>query len=239
MQGLFSRAHANPLELTYYSCVPYALGAGQAMKYSMRPVVKKRGKVPARPGPNYLREAMANTLASEEVVFDFLVQLQTDPRRMPIEDASVIWPERLSPSRKVATLRIPVQSFTSGRTTRLRSQALVQSLALVAGTPAAGQSEPRAPPDLPCYVAGASVDERRSARRADRRRRISWFVTAAAAGHCGRHVLQWCEPMTVTKTPTVRSTWRESTIGTATTALPRDPGRSGGWPVVAPAARLS
>jgi hypothetical protein len=113
MQGLYSRAHANPLELTYYSCVPYALGPGQAIKYSMRPVAPKRGKVPARPGPNYLREAMANTLANSEVVFDVLVQLQTDARRMPIENASVIWSEKLSPSRKVATLRIPVQSFTS------------------------------------------------------------------------------------------------------------------------------
>jgi hypothetical protein len=113
MQGLYSRAHANPLELTYYSCVPYALGPGQAMKYSIRPVAAKRGKVPARPGPNYLREAMASTLARTEAVFDFLVQLQTDPRRMPMENAAVIWPEKLSPSRKVATLRIPVQSFTS------------------------------------------------------------------------------------------------------------------------------
>ena len=65
------------------------------------------------PSPNYLREAMASTLASEEVVFDFFVQFQTDPHRMPIEDASVIWPTRLSPYRRVATLRIPAQTFDS------------------------------------------------------------------------------------------------------------------------------
>jgi hypothetical protein len=84
------------------------------MKYSVRPRVAGRSRVPSRPGPNYLRAAMARTLESEEAVFDLMVQLQTDPHRMPIENASVIWPERLSPSRRVATLRIPAQYFTSG-----------------------------------------------------------------------------------------------------------------------------
>ena len=113
MQGLFSRAHASPLELTYYSCVPYALGAGQAMKYSMVAQVPKRSKVPRRPGPNYLREAMASTLSARDVTFELRVQLQTDAQRMPLEDASVIWPEKLSRSRTVAVLRIPRQQFAS------------------------------------------------------------------------------------------------------------------------------
>jgi hypothetical protein len=113
MQGLYSRAHADPLELTYYSCVPYALGAGQAMKYSLRAQVGKRGRVPRRPGPHYLRDAMQRTLAAREARFELRVQLQTDPQRMPIENASVIWPENLSPSRTVAVLRIPQQHFTS------------------------------------------------------------------------------------------------------------------------------
>ena len=41
------------------------------------------------------------------------LQLQTDARRMPVEDASVRWPERLSPSVPVAVLRLPRQSFDS------------------------------------------------------------------------------------------------------------------------------
>jgi hypothetical protein len=32
---------------------------------------------------------------------------------MPIEDASVLWPERLSPRVSVATLRLPRQAFSS------------------------------------------------------------------------------------------------------------------------------
>jgi hypothetical protein len=113
MQGLFSRANPSPLELNYYSCVPYALGAGQAMKYTMHAQVPQRSKVPRRPGANYLREAMARTLAARDVTFELRVQLQTDAHRMPIEDASVIWPEKLSRSRTVAMVRIPQQQFTS------------------------------------------------------------------------------------------------------------------------------
>jgi hypothetical protein len=113
MQGLFSRAHGNPLDLTYHSCVPYLHGAGQAVKYVFRPVEKQGTKVPSNPGPVYLREAMVATLAERDVVFDMLVQVQTDPRSMPIENASVIWPERLSPLLPVARLHIMRQTFDS------------------------------------------------------------------------------------------------------------------------------
>ena len=86
------------------------------MQYSVRPRPRARSRVPRlpfRPPDNYLREAMAATLARESVEFDFLVQLQTDPRRMPIENASVRWPEALSPPVRAATLKIPPQTFDS------------------------------------------------------------------------------------------------------------------------------
>jgi hypothetical protein len=54
---------------------------------------------------------MAGVLREGEVEFELLVQLQTDARRMPIENASVIWPERLSPYRPVARVRIHRQVF--------------------------------------------------------------------------------------------------------------------------------
>jgi hypothetical protein len=114
MQGLWSQTQTSPLEVPYYSCVAYLLGEGQAIHYCVRPRCNRVSKVPRNPSPNYLREAMARTLARTEVLFDFLVQLQTDPHRMPIEDASVRWPERLSPFVAVATLRLPTQTFDSG-----------------------------------------------------------------------------------------------------------------------------
>jgi hypothetical protein len=113
MQGLYSRTQSSPLEARYWSCVPYLLGEGQAMQYSIRPARRHRTRIPLRPSDNYLREAMARTLAESEVEFDFMIQLQTDPHRMPVENASVQWPERLSPYFPVAKLRIPAQHFTS------------------------------------------------------------------------------------------------------------------------------
>jgi hypothetical protein len=113
MQMLYARAQTSPLEVQYFSCVPYLFGEGRAMQYSVRPRSPARTPIPAHPPDNYLREAMARTLRQQPWSFDFLVQLQSDPHRMPIEDASVQWPERLSPHVPVATLRLPVQRFDS------------------------------------------------------------------------------------------------------------------------------
>ncbi len=115
MQMLYSPMHANPLEVQYYSNVPFLLGEGQAVQYSLRPVPPARTKIPARPTENYLRAAMARPLAAGEWSFDFMVQVQTDSFRMPIENASVKWPERLSPYISVARLRLPAQRFDSDR----------------------------------------------------------------------------------------------------------------------------
>lgn len=113
MQALYSRPQHSPLETRYWSDVAYLLGAGQAMHYALRPCSNSRTPIPRPPPADYLRQAMAETLSRRDVEFDFLVQLQTDPRRMPIEDASVAWPEALSPLRRVATLRLPAQRFDS------------------------------------------------------------------------------------------------------------------------------
>jgi hypothetical protein len=116
MSGLWARTQTSPLETQYWSCVAYLLGEGKAMRYMLRPKSGERSRVPRLPGrppDNYLREAMAATLAQHDVEFDFLVQLQTDAHRMPIENASVRWPEKLSPLVPVATLRIPKQKFDS------------------------------------------------------------------------------------------------------------------------------
>jgi hypothetical protein len=116
MQSLWIKTQSSPLENQYFSCVPYLLGEGQAMQYSMRSRLTTRTRVPRlplRPPDNYLREAMAATLAKQDVEFDILLQLQTDPFKMPIEDNAVYWPPRLSPRVPAAILRIPQQTFDS------------------------------------------------------------------------------------------------------------------------------
>src|SRR5690606_15281140 len=116
MQSWWNQTQNNPLETQYWSCVPYLLGEGQAMVYSIRSRLKTRTRIPRvpfRPPDNYLRDAMVATLARRDVEFDILVQVQTDAHRMPIEDASVRWPAKLSPWVPVATLRLPRQKFDS------------------------------------------------------------------------------------------------------------------------------
>jgi hypothetical protein len=115
MQGLWNETQYNPLGHRYYSCVPYLLGEGQAMLYSYLPLTRVPMDVPGVPfgrvPPNYLRDNMARTLRETDVEFDMLVQIQTDPHAMPIEDASVRWPEELSPWIPVARIHIPRQDF--------------------------------------------------------------------------------------------------------------------------------
>jgi hypothetical protein len=116
MQGLWIKTQSSPLEAPYFSCVPYLLGEGQAMQYSVWPTSTKKTRIPRlpfRPPDDYLRNAMAATLSAGDVELDFRIQRQTDPHLMPLENAGVLWPERLSPRVSVATLRLPRQTFTS------------------------------------------------------------------------------------------------------------------------------
>jgi hypothetical protein len=114
MQGLWNETQTNPLGATYYSCVPYLLGEGQAMQYSFWPKTKVNRKIvglPFRPADNYLRDNMRRTLDETGAEFEMRVQVQTDAFLMPLENNAVLWPERLSPRLPVATLRIPQQAF--------------------------------------------------------------------------------------------------------------------------------
>jgi deferrochelatase/peroxidase EfeB len=115
MQSLWNETQYNPLGARYWSCVPYLLGEGQAMMYSFLSKSKVITDIPGVPfgrvPRNYLRDNMVATLAEQDVEFDILVQVQTDPHLMPIENASVRWPEKLSPFVPAATVHIPRQTF--------------------------------------------------------------------------------------------------------------------------------
>jgi hypothetical protein len=117
MQALWNETQRNPLGVRYWSCVPYLLGEGQAMMYSFAPRSDVVTAIPGLPfgrvPANYLRDNMVATLARQDVEFDILLQVQTDPHRMPIENAAVRWPESLSPFVPAATVRIPRQTFDS------------------------------------------------------------------------------------------------------------------------------
>jgi hypothetical protein len=116
MNLLWTKTQSSPLESEYFSCVAYLLGEGQAMQYSFRSRLTTRTPVPRlplRPPDNYLRDAMVATLAKQDVEFDILLQVQSDPFLMPIENSAVMWSPKLSPRIPAATLRIPRQTFDS------------------------------------------------------------------------------------------------------------------------------
>ena len=105
------RARSNPashVDISYWSTTPYLFGKGRAVKYIARPSAPGPGSPPKPLTDTYLRDALSARLESE-VMFDFLIQFQTDARTMPIEDATVEWEERDSPYRRVARIRIPPQ----------------------------------------------------------------------------------------------------------------------------------
>ncbi|MEQ3548895.1 catalase family protein [Pseudonocardia nematodicida] len=60
-----------------------------------------------------LRDLLVDWTSTRETVFELGVQLRTDADAMPVEDASVDWPQELSPYRAVATVRFPPQDAYS------------------------------------------------------------------------------------------------------------------------------
>jgi hypothetical protein len=102
----------NPLQVRYFSQVPYRLGP-HAIKFSAKPVANAANQPPAAEGPDFLHEALRQQVAESDVYFDFMVQVQTDPIRMPIENSLTIWDEAASPFQRVAMVRIPRQDVTA------------------------------------------------------------------------------------------------------------------------------
>lgn len=101
----------SPLDIRYWSTTPYLYGTDRIVKYSIVPTSRIKSSLPPKLSDHYLTENMEKHLAANEASFDFMIQVQKDPSRMPVEDAGVEWSEKESPFIKVATLRIPAQAF--------------------------------------------------------------------------------------------------------------------------------
>ena len=102
----------NPLQVRYWSMTPYLLG-DRAIKFSATPLSRTANQPPEQTGPDFLREAMMKQVGAEDVYFEFGVQLQTDPVKMPVEDPLVMWDEAVSPFQRVAIIRIPKQDISA------------------------------------------------------------------------------------------------------------------------------
>lgn len=102
---------SSPLAISYYSTTPFRHGDTSAVKYAVSPCDAPPDAQGEGDNPNYLRAALARDLNTGEACFDFKVQFQTNPDLMPLEDASVVWPEHASPYESVARITIATQDI--------------------------------------------------------------------------------------------------------------------------------
>lgn len=112
LQTLGGAKPVHPLGATYYSQTPFRYGAYIA-KFALVPVsgIKDYADetVNASGRPDAIREAVNELLVEQGGRWELRVQLCTDLDAMPIEDASVVWDEKASPYRTVATLSVEPQ----------------------------------------------------------------------------------------------------------------------------------
>lgn len=106
----------NILGETFYSQVPILYGDYIA-KFSVAPVFDLSAltgaPIDSSANPNALRDAVSAHFAAHGGEWDFRIQLCTDIEAMPIEDASVVWPEDKSAYVTVARLKAGPQDTWS------------------------------------------------------------------------------------------------------------------------------
>jgi hypothetical protein len=103
----------HPLGETFYTQVPLRYGEHVA-KFSLAPASStlralKEVTLDVAGKPNALREAVTRFFRDNDAMWELRVQLRTNDETMPIEDASVAWPEEESPYQTVATVTVKRQ----------------------------------------------------------------------------------------------------------------------------------
>ncbi|MFS1514519.1 catalase family protein [Chengkuizengella sp. SCS-71B] len=114
--------HTSPLDIRYWSTTPYMFGENNVVKYSIIPKSTYKSTLPNELTNTYLTDNIEKHLKEHEASFDFMIQFQKDPFLMPVEDAGVEWKETDSPFIKVATLKIPQQTFRTKERDELAEQ---------------------------------------------------------------------------------------------------------------------
>lgn len=112
--ALGGQPETNPLGDTYYSQAPLRFG-DYVVKVSIAPhspnlTALTDAELDVNGKPNGLRDAMVEHFAAQGGEWEVRVQFCTDPETMPIEDASVAWPEEKSPYIDVARIVLAPQT---------------------------------------------------------------------------------------------------------------------------------
>jgi len=112
--GIAVQAPAHPASYTYYSMVPIRFGNWVA-KYRARPagdVSSLSMGTSVVTHSEAMRLALVETLRTHAATFNVEIQLRTLDQAMPIEDATVGWPEADSPYCPVAKIVLAPQDIT-------------------------------------------------------------------------------------------------------------------------------
>lgn len=128
LKSLGGHPATHPLGETYFTQVPLLWGPYMA-KLSLAPVspgllALKDAAITLKGHPDALREAVSDYFAREDAVWELRVQLCTDTATMPLEDASVEWPQDESPYVAVARITAPQQAAWEGEREQATEDAL-------------------------------------------------------------------------------------------------------------------
>lgn len=115
--AVFTPPNTQILGDIFYSSAPLRYGDYVA-KFCVVPLSKSVAAlqdqpVPRAAGSDAYRDEVVEFFRSNSAEYEFRVQLCTDIETMPIENASVQWPESASPYRAVAKITYPVQDAYS------------------------------------------------------------------------------------------------------------------------------
>ncbi|MCM2493028.1 catalase family protein [Burkholderia glumae] len=147
---------------TFYTCAPCLYGPYFAklavVPVSPELVALKGAPLDLKGRPDALRDEVVAFFARHGGVWELRVQLATDLERMPVEDASAVWPEDASPYLTVATLRVVAQPAWSAARARVVDDGMSFSPwhGLAAHRPLGGVMRAR----RPAYAQSAAFRER-------------------------------------------------------------------------------
>ncbi|PCK09338.1 MAG: lysine-epsilon oxidase [Alteromonadaceae bacterium] len=105
-----TKVEASCLSADYWAILPFKLGDNQAVKYRLIPEDDTNPGAPFM-DTNYLGLDLQSRLRNGSSRFRFEIQLRTNDKTMPLDDAQVVWPESQSPFIHIATLILPQQDI--------------------------------------------------------------------------------------------------------------------------------
>ena len=95
----------------YWSILPFAFGPDRYAKYKLEPVLSADPPIAQPADPTYLAADLKKRMANGPACFRFMIQIRTNPDTMPLDAATVQWPERESPFLHVADIELPQQDI--------------------------------------------------------------------------------------------------------------------------------